>query len=87
MRNRPAAPLDRYVAKSFSLHGFNIFSLDELGVALGKVLAQRILPELEGGELSSRHDSSTSCCFGRIREMRRRQKPEGSQPGLFTTHG
>jgi len=39
---------------------WNIFSFDQWGVELGKVLAKKILPELSGsGEISS-HDSSTN---------------------------
>lgn len=39
---------------------WNVFSFDQFGVELGKVLAGKILPELENeGEISS-HDSSTN---------------------------
>ena len=39
---------------------WNIFSFDQWGVELGKVLANKILPELSGtGEVST-HDSSTN---------------------------
>lgn len=55
---------------------WNIFSFDQWGVELGKQLAQRILPELEGGELSSSHDSSTRGLIQVIGEMRRRHIPE-----------
>ncbi|MFI3255927.1 MAG: glucose-6-phosphate isomerase [Psittacicella sp.] len=39
---------------------FNIFSFDQWGVELGKQLAVRIIPELEGEEKVSSHDSSTN---------------------------
>ncbi len=45
---------------------WNIDSFDQWGVELGKVLAQRIIPELEGGaELKLGHDSSTNCLIRR----------------------
>ena len=41
---------------------WNIDSFDQWGVELGKVLAQRIVPELEGAAAPRlRHDSSTQC--------------------------
>ncbi|UTX47094.1 glucose-6-phosphate isomerase [Chryseobacterium sp. MA9] len=39
---------------------WNIFSFDQFGVELGKVLANKILPELENNEAVSSHDSSTN---------------------------
>lgn len=39
---------------------WNIFSFDQFGVELGKVLANKILPELENNEEISSHDSSTN---------------------------
>ena len=39
---------------------WNIFSFDQFGVELGKTLAGRILPELQGKEEVSSHDSSTN---------------------------
>jgi len=39
---------------------WNIFSFDQFGVELGKVLANKILPELESNETVSSHDSSTN---------------------------
>jgi glucose-6-phosphate isomerase len=39
---------------------WNIFSFDQFGVELGKVLANKILPELENNEAISTHDSSTN---------------------------
>jgi glucose-6-phosphate isomerase len=49
---------------------WNINSFDQWGVELGKVLAQRIIPELESKaapDLS--HDSSTNAMIGRYRAM------------------
>ncbi len=49
---------------------WNIDSFDQWGVELGKVLAQRIVPELSGGgEL--RHDSSTNTLIRRYRRLKR----------------
>ncbi len=39
---------------------WNVYSFDQWGVELGKQLAKSILPELEGDELISSHDSSTN---------------------------
>ena len=39
---------------------WNIFSFDQWGVELGKVLAKRILPELTSSEVITSHDSSTN---------------------------
>ena len=39
---------------------WNIFSFDQWGVELGKVLAKKILPELNSGEEIKSHDSSTN---------------------------
>lgn len=39
---------------------WNIFSFDQWGVELGKVLAKKILPELTSSEQISSHDSSTN---------------------------
>jgi glucose-6-phosphate isomerase len=39
---------------------WNIFSFDQWGVELGKVLAKKILPELSGTEEITTHDSSTN---------------------------
>jgi glucose-6-phosphate isomerase len=38
----------------------NIFSFDQWGVELGKVLAKKILPELKSSENITSHDSSTN---------------------------
>jgi len=39
---------------------WNVFSFDQWGVELGKVLAKKILPELTSNDLISSHDSSTN---------------------------
>ncbi len=49
---------------------WNIDSFDQWGVELGKVLAQRIIPELEtGAEPDLKHDSSTNALIRRYRAM------------------
>jgi glucose-6-phosphate isomerase len=50
---------------------WNIDSFDQWGVELGKVLAQRIIPELEDpGEPVLHHDSSTNALIRRYRKLR-----------------
>ena len=50
---------------------WNINSFDQWGVELGKVLAQRIIPELEStGEPDLKHDSSTNSLIRRYRKMK-----------------
>jgi glucose-6-phosphate isomerase len=50
---------------------WGIDSFDQWGVELGKVLAQRILPELESAEEPPpRHDASTSALIRRYRRLR-----------------
>jgi len=50
---------------------WQIDSFDQWGVELGKVLAQRIIPELNAtAELSLTHDSSTNTLIRRYRRMR-----------------
>ncbi|HWB85784.1 MAG TPA: glucose-6-phosphate isomerase [Bryobacteraceae bacterium] len=52
---------------------WQIDSFDQWGVELGKVLAQRIIPELESaGEPPLDHDGSTNALIRRYREIRRR---------------
>jgi glucose-6-phosphate isomerase len=49
---------------------WNIDSFDQWGVELGKVLAQRIIPELEtSAEPDLKHDSSTNALIRRYRAM------------------
>ncbi|MDP8917007.1 MAG: glucose-6-phosphate isomerase, partial [Pseudomonadota bacterium] len=45
---------------------WEINSFDQWGVELGKTLASRILPELEGGA-EGRHDPSTAALIARLR--------------------
>lgn len=50
---------------------WNINSFDQWGVELGKVLAQRIIPELESKEAPDlKHDSSTNALITRYRKLR-----------------
>jgi len=50
---------------------WQIDSFDQWGVELGKVLAQRIIPELEGkAELPLKHDSSTNASIERYRKLK-----------------
>jgi glucose-6-phosphate isomerase len=50
---------------------WNINCFDQWGVELGKVLAQRIIPELEGAtEPDLQHDSSTNALIRRYRELK-----------------
>jgi glucose-6-phosphate isomerase len=49
----------------------NVFSFDQWGVELGKLLAKRIQPELEGDEAVTSHDSSTNGMINRYKRMRK----------------
>jgi glucose-6-phosphate isomerase len=52
---------------------WNIDSFDQWGVELGKVLAKRIIPELESrAEPELKHDSSTNALIQRYRQSRGR---------------
>ena len=52
---------------------WGIDSFDQWGVELGKVLAQRIVPELESAaEPPLAHDGSTNALIRRYRDMRRK---------------
>ncbi|MGE5278485.1 MAG: glucose-6-phosphate isomerase [Acidobacteriota bacterium] len=54
---------------------WSIDSFDQWGVELGKVLAQRIIPELESGpEPELGHDSSTNALIRRYRSSRERER-------------
>jgi glucose-6-phosphate isomerase len=54
---------------------WSIDSFDQWGVELGKVLAKRIIPELEGkDEPKLAHDSSTNALIRRAREMKGRDE-------------
>ncbi|GAB3652724.1 glucose-6-phosphate isomerase [Echinicola sediminis] len=50
---------------------WNIFSFDQWGVELGKVLAKNILPELEGEEEVSSHDASTNGLINAYKALRK----------------
>ena len=51
---------------------WNINSFDQWGVELGKVLASKIVPELQAGaEPDLKHDSSTNALIRRYRAGRR----------------
>ena len=53
---------------------WNIDSFDQWGVELGKILAQRIIPELENGpEPMLNHDSSTNTLIRRYRKLKESQ--------------
>jgi glucose-6-phosphate isomerase len=50
---------------------WNINSFDQWGVELGKVLATKIIPELEAApEPKLEHDSSTNALIRRCRQLR-----------------
>lgn len=52
---------------------WNINAFDQWGVELGKALAQRIIPELEGSEEPElKHDSSTNTLIRRYRQLKRK---------------
>ncbi|GAC1473930.1 MAG: glucose-6-phosphate isomerase [Chloroflexota bacterium] len=51
---------------------WNVDSFDQWGVELGKVLAQRIIPELESGERALQHDSSTNTLIQKYRRAQGR---------------
>ena len=58
---------------------WQIDSFDQWGVELGKVLAQRIIPELESlNEHPLKHDSSTNALIRRYRRLRPSNKPQSS---------
>ena len=50
---------------------WNIFSFDQWGVELGKVLAKNILSELEGDAEVTSHDSSTNALINAYKKMRK----------------
>ena len=49
---------------------WNIFSFDQWGVELGKQLAKKILPELEGDDDVNSHDASTNGLINAFKAMR-----------------
>jgi glucose-6-phosphate isomerase len=69
------------LGKLIALYEHNVFtqgaiwdidSFDQWGVELGKVLAQRIVPELDGQEPALNHDSSTNNLIRRARLLKSR---------------
>ena len=48
---------------------WNIYSFDQWGVELGKVLAGKILPELQQGDTIASHDSSTNGLINAYKKM------------------
>ena len=50
---------------------WNIYSFDQWGVELGKVLAKKILPELENEEAVTSHDASTNGLINAYKNMRK----------------
>ena len=50
---------------------WNVFSYDQWGVELGKVLANKILPELKTEEKIHSHDDSTNALINLYKEFRR----------------
>ena len=56
---------------------WNVDSFDQWGVELGKVLAQRIIPEISGkAETPLKHDSSTNALIRRYRRIREQMSEE-----------
>ncbi len=49
---------------------WNIYSFDQWGVELGKVLAKKILPELENEQPIEAHDSSTNALINLYKKLR-----------------
>lgn len=49
---------------------WNIYSFDQWGVELGKILANKILPELSGNDAVSTHDGSTNGLINAYKAMR-----------------
>ena len=50
---------------------WNIFSFDQWGVELGKQLANKILPELQGNETVQSHDVSTNGLINHFKQIRK----------------
>ena len=69
MLGKLVALYEHYVFTQGSI--WNINSFDQWGVELGKVLAQRIIPELESqAEPPLGHDSSTNNLIQRYRKLK-----------------
>jgi glucose-6-phosphate isomerase len=50
---------------------WNIFSFDQWGVELGKVLAKKILPELQSDAVIASHDSSTNGLINYFKRLKK----------------
>jgi glucose-6-phosphate isomerase len=75
---RLVALYEHSVFTQAAIWGVNPF--DQWGVELGKVLAQRILPELQSGAEPARsHDSSTNALIRRYR-ANKAGSPDGYRP-------
>jgi glucose-6-phosphate isomerase len=62
-----------YEHKVFTMGAiWGINSFDQWGVELGKVLAQRIIPELSGAKPDLKHDGSTNALINQYRAWRGR---------------
>jgi glucose-6-phosphate isomerase len=53
---------------------WNIFSFDQWGVELGKILANKILPELNTKEELKDHDSSTNGLINYFKRLKSSEK-------------
>jgi glucose-6-phosphate isomerase len=53
---------------------WNIYSFDQFGVELGKVLAKKVLPELEANVIVSSHDSSTNGLINAYSRLKKNTK-------------
>jgi glucose-6-phosphate isomerase len=49
---------------------WNVFSFDQWGVELGKVLAKKILPELSSAAEVTSHDSSTNALINYFKRLK-----------------
>ena len=50
---------------------WNIDSFDQMGVELGKQMALKIMPELQGNKENANHDSSTNSLIALIKKLRK----------------
>jgi glucose-6-phosphate isomerase len=49
---------------------WNIYSFDQWGVELGKILAGKILPELQHHDVVTSHDASTNGLMNAFKKMK-----------------
>jgi glucose-6-phosphate isomerase len=49
---------------------WNINSFDQMGVQLGKILANEILPELQNDDVITNHDCSTNALINAYKQAR-----------------